>query len=88
MKIILITAILVILMSGIATADRWDWREQGGVTLIQDDGPCGCCWASATISMAEGCMKVAGYPTYDFSEESLKECPWNCQHGVVNAFMF
>ena len=84
MKIVLIAAILIALMSGIATADRWDWREHGGTTPTQDDGPCGCCWASATIAMAEGHMKVAGYPTYDFSEESLKECPWNCQYGVVD----
>lgn len=82
-----ITMALIILMSGTAVAypeASWDWREHGGVTSVKDSGDCDCCWAFAMMAVAEGCMKAGGYPTYDFSEESLKECPWGCKYGPAD----
>ena len=54
----------------------WDWRDNGGVTPVKDQGSCGSCYAFATLGMIEGDILVDSGPEYDFSEEQSKECIW------------
>ncbi len=55
---------------------RWDWREQGKVTPIKDQGNCGSCYAFASLANIESKMLIDSEGTYDFSENNAKECNW------------
>ena len=61
----------------------WDWREEGDVTPVKDQGQCGSCYAFATLGMIEGDILVDGGSEYDFSEEQSKECIWEAQNTGV-----
>jgi len=55
---------------------KWDWRDQGVVTSVKDQGPCGSCYAFGSIGNFESKMLIDGASAYDFSENNAKECNW------------
>jgi PKD repeat protein len=57
-----------------AAPASWDWRTQGVVTNIQNQGSCGSCWAFGTIGSYESCVAVAGGGLDNLSEEWLLDC--------------
>lgn len=60
-----------------ALPNKWDWREQGVVTRVQDQNPCGACYAFASLANFESKLQIDGAGIYDFSENNAKECPWH-----------
>jgi C1A family cysteine protease len=56
---------------------KWDWREQGVITRVQDQNPCGACYAFASLANFESKLQMDGAGIYDFSENNAKECPWH-----------
>jgi C1A family cysteine protease len=59
-----------------ALPERFDWREQGVITEVGDQGNCGCCYAFAAVSDFESKVLIDGGPLYDFSVNNVKECDW------------
>ena len=54
-----------------------DWRDAGAVTPPRDQGPCGSCWAFASVGNLESRVLIAGggaADTLDLSEQTLLSC--------------
>src|SRR5262249_2303575 len=57
-------AVLIVLLvaatpaAGQTFPDHLDWREQGKVTPVKKQGPCGSCWLFATISAFESSFAI------------------------------
>jgi C1A family cysteine protease len=65
-----------------ALPTRFDWREQGKVTPVKQQGSCGACYAFAGIADIESKMLMAGEGAFDFSENNVKECEWFGRSGL------
>lgn len=66
----------------------FNWCDHGKCTPIRDQGPCGSCWAFATVGVMESAVLIAR-PDIDrnrlnFSEQFLVSCNrrgWGCNGG-------
>jgi C1A family cysteine protease len=72
---------------------RYDCREYGHVSPVQNQGACGSCYAFASVADVEARLLVNGAGLYDFSENNAKECSYgapSCGGGnyyeVANLF--
>jgi len=65
---------------------RWDWREQGKVTPVQDQEACGASYAFAAVANLESRILMDGGGTFDLSENQAKECNWEAENSYVDWF--
>jgi len=54
-----------------------DWREQGAVTEVKDQGSCGSCWAFAALHQIESYVKLNGGDLKDLSAQQITSCTPN-----------
>jgi len=63
-----------------------DWRQDGAVTDVKDQGSCGSCWSFSTTGNLEGAHFIASGRLESFSEQQLVDCS-NLNHACQGGSM-
>lgn len=67
--------------------DSVDWRKEGALSPVQDQGSCGSCWAFATVAAVESAWYIAKGDLIKLSEQQLVDCDSN-QGGCDGGNMY
>jgi len=69
-----------------------DWRNEGAVNPVKDQGQCGSCWSFSAIQALESASAIKYGKLYDLSEQELVDCDnisnggrdHGCSGGLMN----
>lgn len=62
----------------------FDWKAQGKLTSVRNQGSCGSCWAFGTVGAMESAILIQSGQSVDLSEQFLISCNnngWSCNGG-------
>jgi len=55
-----------------------DWRTQGAVNPVKNQGQCGSCWAFSATAAIEGHHAIATGKLESFAEQQIVDCDTTC----------
>ena len=67
-----------------ALPDYFDWRDQGAVSPVKDQGSCGSCWTFSTVGAVESHFLVKYGQFRNLSEQQLVDCAGDYDNNGCN----
>jgi len=55
-------------------SSSFDWRDQGVITPVKDQGRCGSCWAHSAVETVESALAIAGHDLTPLSVQQVVSC--------------
>ena len=76
-------------LSDVPAAGEVDWRQEGAVTRVKQQGSCGSCWSFGAVGSIEGVHKKETGHLVMFAEQELLDCTYEgsrdgCQGGLMH----